>query len=438
MQIYELNELTEDKRRAMKYRSAQETRTMELFPTVNGIAEEVRTRGDEAVIEATLRHDRVALTVETLRVQEREFESAWQSIDKRLIASLELSIDNHRRYNERLMPPQLQLFELGPGIVAGRKTCPLDSVALFVPSGKGSYPSTFVTIAVPAIVAGVKNIHLLVPPRSDGSVDPAILAAARLLGIGDVYRANGIAGTLAFAFGNGIFPRVDKIVGPGSPYIVAAQMVAQLHGVATTLGFGPSECMIIADDSADASFIAADLINEAEHGMDSSAILLTDSRPLAEEVRMQASIQLSSLPEWRRKYAEAALANGGIVVVEHLDQAVALANEWGNEHIQVATRNPWNIAHRLTGAAELLIGQSTTFSAISYAIGVPACLPTGPFARIHSGVTVDTFLRYSAVTELSSEGLEQLAGCIATLSEYEGFPAHARSVAIRKQKGMIG
>ena len=192
--------------------------------------------------------------------------------------------------------------------------------------------------------------------------------------------------------------------------------------------------MVIADDSADPALVAADLLNEAEHGADSSAILLTDSGTLAEAVQEQVERQLPQLPPWRREFATSAIERfGGAVVTEDLDQAVALANDWANEHIQVVTRDPWTIAHQLVHASEILVGQSTTFSAISYAIGVPACLPTGQFARIYSPVTVDTYLRHSAVAAIDNNGLQHLAPAITALANHENFPAHARSIALRRE-----
>lgn len=438
MNIYWFRDMTLKQIKTLKYRSTREIMNQEIFDAVRTIAEDVRRKGDKAVIEATKKHDCVNLTEEQLRVTDQEIEEAWESMSEELIRSLEQSINNHLFYNQKFVPSAFEMHELSKGIHVGRKSCPLENVALYVPSGKGSYPSTFITIAVPAIVAGVKNIHVVVPPKDDGTIDPAILAVAKLLGINNIYRSNGVAGIAAVTYGTSTFPRVDKIVGPGGPYIMAAQMLAQLQGTSVALLFGPSECMIIADDIADPELVAADLINEAEHGVESSAILITDSLKLAEDVAFFVQEQIQDLPDWRRDYAKEALKKyGGIIIVDNMDQAIELANDWGNEHIQVVTSNQWDVAKRITSASELLVGQSTTFSAISYAIGVPACLPTGQFSRTYSGVTVDTFIRYSAVCELQPEGLQQLSDSIYTLADYEGFPAHRNSIEIRKNKGII-
>ena len=282
------------------------------------------------------------------------------------------------------------------------------------------------------------EIEVIVPPRRDGTLDPALLVAADLLGTRNVLRANGVAGIAAASIGTEMLPKVRKIVGPGGPMIMAAQYYAHLQGVDVALFFGPSECMVIADDSADAALVAADLLNEAEHGPESSAILLTDSSSLAEAVQLEVERQLPGLPEWRREFASSALERfGGAVVTDDLDQAVALANEWANEHVQVVTRDPWRIAHRLVHASEILVGQCTTFSAISYAVGVPACLPTGQFASTYSAVTVDTYLRFSAVASLDAKGLRSLAPAITALARHEDFPAHARSIELRREQGLL-
>ena len=408
----------------------------ETFAKVSKVIEEVRKFGDRAILAATKEFDRVDLV--HIEVSDAEFEHAWNSLEPDIIESLKEAIQNHYEYNKRISPPKLQIEQQGTGIFAGRKAVPLEKVGLYVPSGKGAYPSSFITIAVPAIVAGVPDIQVVVPPNPDGSVDAAILAVARILGIRKVFRGNGVACIAAYTYGTETIKKADKIVGPGGPYIMAAQMKTQLEGVSVGLLYGPSECMIIADDSADPELVAADLINEAEHGMESSAILLTNSITLARNVEKAIREQLEFLPEFRRKYAEQSLyMNGGIILVKDMDQAVEVANDWGNEHIQIVTRDAWEVANRIHSASELLIGQHTTFSAISCAIGVPACLPTGQFSKFYSGVAVDTYLRYSAVTQLDREGLQKLSRTIRTLAKYEGFPAHDRSIEIRKSKGIL-
>ena len=430
--IYRAGLIPPERLEALTHRSSRQSLDAQLFDQAKQIAESVRAGGDGAVLDATARFDHVSLTSDELRVSDDEFSQARSALPAGVLAAIQTAIANHRRYNEALRPPALELFDIAAGVVAGRKVSPIGRVALYVPAGKGSYPSTFITIAVPAVVAGVPEIEVLVPPRADGTIDPALLVAADILGTRHIFRANGVAAISAAAIGTVTLPKVMKIVGPGSPMIIASQYYAQLQGVDVALFFGPSECMVIADDSADPALVAADLLNEAEHGPDSSAILLTSTAALAESVQHEVEHQLAELPEWRRNFARCAIERfGGAIVTDDLDQAVELANEWANEHIQVVTRDPWTIAQQLVHASEILVGQSTTFSAISYAIGVPACLPTGQFARFYSPVTVDTYLRTAAVAALDKRGLRSLAPAITALAHHENFPAHARSIEIR-------
>lgn len=411
--------------------------TKEELEHVSVLAERVRRDGDSAIVAATREWEQIELTPDTIRVSEREIDEAKGRLSAPVAHAIEASIRNATKFNESVRRPELQLSTIDDGVIVGQRTTPLSKVALYIPSGKGSYPSSFVTVAVPAVVAGVRDIQVLVPPKSDGRVDDAILYAARLLGIRDVYRGNGVTLTFAAAMGTKTIRRVDKIVGPGGPMIMAAQGYASLLGVDVAKYFGPSECMVIADDSADAELVASDLVNEAEHGMESTAILLTTSKDLASKVPELVASQVARLPVPRRTYAESAFGNSAVLVVESLDKAVELANDLANEHVQVVTKDPWSVANRLVSASEILVGQFTTFSAISYAIGVPACLPTGIASRVYSPVTVDTFTKRSAVAQLNASGLRGMATTIESLAEYEGFPAHHASIAIRRQRRII-
>jgi histidinol dehydrogenase len=406
------------------------------FEFVSKIAEEVAAKGDDAVLDITSRYDKAHFA--SPLVSEETKATAIASIGDDVRRAIRHAIKNARTFNETIMKQQrFEMFAVEEGVSAALKAWPVRSAALYVPCGKGAYPSSFITIAVPALVAGVPNIEVLIPPKQDGTVDGAVLFAAQELGLKRIYCGNGIAVTVAAALGTKSLPAVDKIVGPGGPGIMAAQTYAATLGVDVAKHFGPSECMIIADESADPELIAADLLNEAEHGPESSAMLVTTSRTLGEQVSQHLSAKLQEVPEFRRAYADSALNNGAILIVPDLSVAVDVANELANEHIQVICKDAERIAARLYGGAEVLIGQDTTFSAISYAIGVPACLPTGPSARRFSGVTALTYLRYSAVTSLTRAGLRTLAPTIVDLASYEGFPSHAESIAVRRRRGLI-
>ena len=410
----------------------------EMLSNVAEICREIEELGDAALVRATAVHDGVELAEDQLRVADEEFDRARNSIDAGLLASIRRAIEAQIAYNEHVKEAGFRSYELAPGVIVGRRSLPLSSAGLYVPCGKATYPSTLITIAAPAKVAGVSDLKIVLPPREDGSVDSAVLVAADLLGIRSVFRGNGVAGIFALAVGTKQIGKVKKIVGPGGPMIAAAQMYAITKGVDTALYFGPSECMIVCDETADPDLLAADLINEAEHGEDSSAILITTSEEIARQVQRAMETQLRSLAEPRKRFARAALSkNSGILIAADMETAIEVANRLGNEHIQVAAKDAWEIAMQLNSASEILIGQNTTFSAISYAIGVPACLPTGQATGIYSPVTVDTFMRRCAVAQLSAGGLGSIAETIETLAEHEGFDAHRRSIEIRREQGVL-
>ena len=310
---------------------------------------------------------------------------------------------------------------------------PIPSAGLFVPCGKGSFPSVLVMIGTPAVVAGVQDLTVIVPPLpGTDRADQAVLATAHELGISRVLRANGPAGVAAAVLGTQRVPRVSKIVGPGSPAVTVAQIIAQVHGVATNMLCGPSESLIIADDSADPVRLAADLLNEAEHGADSAAILVTDSRALAEAVDAEAARQIEQLPEQRAAYARSAVTVfGGAFLFPTLADAIDFAGDYAPEHVQIATRDPEGDLARLRYAGEVLLGQDTPVSAANFTIGVPATLPTGGFARVNGGVTARTFMTATSVARLSAAGLASLAPATLALADYEGFPAHANALRIR-------
>jgi histidinol dehydrogenase len=258
-----------------------------------------------------------------------------------------------------------------------------------------------------------------------------VLAVAHELGLRDVFRVNGPAGIAACAFGTETIPPVAKVVGPGSPAVTAAQIQVQAYGCATAVLFGPSESLVIADDSADVALLAADLLTEAEHGDDSAALLVTGSEELANAVAGEVERQLAELPEWRRTFAETALAQfGGVLLVEDLDEACGFANEFAPEHLQLAVREPQELVTKILHAGEILLGQ-TPFAAANYLIGVPNTLPTGGYARLWSGVTARTFTKTSSIARTSGDALAQLSPGIAELARHEGFPAHEAAIRAR-------
>jgi histidinol dehydrogenase len=430
--VVRLADATPERLQRMLRRSGADIFDPERMAHVAAIIADVERRGDAALVEYTARYDGVSLTPDRLAIERDEVRRAYDAIDDGLRAALAVAIDRARRYNERLRPPALALDDLEPGITAGIKWSPVDGAGLYVPSGKGTFPSTLVTLATPAVVAGVEEIAVVVPPRPDGSVDPAILAAADLLGVPRVFRCNGVAGIAALACGTATLPRVRVLGGPGNPYVTAAQIAVQSRGVRLLSVLGPTESMILADESADADRLALDLLNEAEHGADSAALLVTVSDALVGEVQERLPRYLAQLPERRRGFAEAAMrGRGGAVVAGSMEEALAFVNLYAPEHLQIATRDPLGTLAGVRHAGEVLLGQDTPFSAGNYAIGVPAALPTSGFARVTSGVTVWSYLKATSVASLDPRGLAAVRPVIERLGRYEDFPAHVLAVTAR-------
>lgn len=409
----------------------------ELKIAIGRIIDDVRANGDEAVCRALRDFDKVSLEPHQLRASVDEIAQAV--VAPEVDAGIDDAIAHLRSFNEQLMERAHDWsFESEPGLVVGERITPITSAGLFVPSGKASYPSVAYQLAVPAVVAGVPTIALVVPPMPDGSgrIDPAVLVVCRKLGIADVFRVNGPAGVAALGFGTATIPQVRKIVGPGSPPVACAQVEMQRFGVATMMILGPTESVVIADDSADPSFAAADLLNEAEHGTDSAVLLITPSGAFADAVDAALEVQLAQLPAARAEAARAALGvNGGCVFVSDLVEAAEVANRWAPEHLQVvvAADAEAELLDRLVNAGEILIGQHTLFSGGNFVIGCPASLPTGGFAHVSSGITADTFLKRTAIARANAAALERMTPTILAMSAHEGFPAHAAAAHIRRR-----
>jgi histidinol dehydrogenase len=405
-----------------------------LRTSIVALVEDVRQRGDAALVDALAKFDGCAVDAGRLRVTDEEIERAKATVEPGLLAAIRDGIDHVRRFNERIAERGDWSFESEPGLTVGEKVSPIASAGLFVPSGKGSYPSVLVQLGAPAVVAGVPEIAVVVPPvpGSPGEVDPAVLVVAAELGIREVFRSNGPAGVAALAFGTESVPRVRKIVGPGSPAVACAQVEVQRYGTVSNMLLGPSESLIIADDGADPRLLAADLLNEAEHGPDSSSVLVTDSESLLTTVQRHVTEQLAELPEPRRDYAATALGvNGGAILVRDMAEAAEVANAYAPEHMQIAVRDEDGLLDRLHNAGEILIGQYTTISAANFIIGCPASLPTSGFATVSSGITADAFRKRTAVARADRRALTRMSDSIIAFTGHEGFPAHEAAVRIR-------
>ena len=423
-------------RAALMHRGLDDIFEPGLRASIGTLIDDVRARGDVAVCDALAEFDGIRLDPAGLRVTDDELDSAVvsEAVDR----SIDDAITHLRVFNEAQMERAADWeIESEPGLVVGEKITPITSAGLFVPSGKASYPSVAYQLAVPAVVAGVPELALVVPPipGGTGEVDPAVRVVCRKLGLRSVFRVNGPAGIAALGFGTESIPKVRKVVGPGSPAVTIAQVEMQRHGVSTMMLLGPTESLVIADDSADPELLAADLLIEAEHGVDSSVVLLTPSSTLADAVDVEIDRQIEVLPTIRATAIRASLGpNGGCVLVDDLDVAVDVANEFAAEHLQVvvADSDVDDVVDRLVNAGEILIGQHTPFSAGNFVIGCPASLPTSGFAHVSSGITADTFVKRTAVARADARAAARMAPSVIALAEHEGFPAHAAALRLRQ------
>lgn len=428
--------MDEATRRALCDRGLEAIFDADLKAAINRIIDDVREHGDAAVCRALATFDKVQLEPHQLRATSDEIAAA--EVAPEVDAAIDDAIAHLRSFNEQVLSRAADWsFESEPGLTVGEKITPISSAGLFVPSGKASYPSVAYQLVVPAVVAGVPQVALIVPPMPDGSgrIDPAVLVVCRKLGITDVFRVNGPAGVAALGFGTETIPKVRKVVGPGSPPVACAQVEMQRHGLATMMVLGPTESLVIADDSADPRLVALDLLNEAEHGTDSAVLLVTPSAVLAAAVDTELAAQLDELPAVRAEAARAALGvHGGCVLVDDLHAAAEVANRWAPEHLQVAVAADVEaeLLDSLVNAGEILIGQHTLFSAGNFVIGCPASLPTGGYAHVSSGITVDAFLKRTAVARADAVALARMTPTIVAMSEHEGFSAHHRAATLRR------
>ena len=429
------DDMAEAQRTALCRRGLDDIFDPTLRASISRIIDDVREHGDEAVCRALRDFDRIEIEPDHLRITATEIDAA--AVSAEVDAAIDDAIAHLRTFNAAVRERACNWsIESEPGLHVGEKVTPIASAGLFVPSGKASYPSVAYQLAVPAVVAGVRDIALVVPPvpASTGVVDPAVLVVCRKLGISAVFRVNGPAGIAALGFGTETIPKVRKVVGPGSPAVTCAQVEMQRHGVATMMLLGPTESVVIADDSADPVRLAADLLIEAEHGTDSAVVLVATSTALADAVDDELDRQLADLPDVRAVAARAALGvNGGCVFVSSLAQAATVVNRYAPEHLQLVVHDSAleSTLDLLTDAGEILVGQHTPFSAANYLIGCPASLPTSGFAHVSSGITVETFLKRTAVARSDEQALRRMTPSIVALADHEGFPAHAAALRRR-------
>lgn len=405
-------------------------RDRELLSLCEEIFEAVEARGDEAVREYTRRYDGVDLT--DFRVDAREFQEATKQVRSETMDALQRAASNIRSFHsaQRLTG---QPLEVEAGVTCWRAARPIHSVGLYVPGGTAVLPSTVLMLAVPAKLAGCNRITLCVPPRSDGSVHPLVLAAAQISGVKQVFKVGGAQAVAAMALGTATIPQVDKILGPGNRYVQTAKLLATTYGVAIDMIAGPSEVLVIADDSASPAVAAADLISQAEHGADSQVVLVTTSAALLEATQRELERQLSDLP--RSAMAREALEQSFAVLVSNLDQAIDFSNRYAPEHLILLLEEPREVLPKIASAGSVFVGHWTPEVAGDYASGTNHTLPTSGLARHTSGVSLDSFIKKVTFQEITETGLRSLGPTLEILAQEEALEGHARAVRYRLQSG---
>ena len=395
---------------------------------VDRIVGDVRRDGDEAVIKYTKLIDRTEFTPEEFVVTEAEYEAAYQEADPAVVESLRKAAENVRRYHQEQKPNSWMTYR-DKGSILGQSVIPLDRVGIYVPGGTAAYPSSVIMNAMPAVVAGVKEIIMMVPPKN-GKINPYVLVAAKEAGVSKIFKIGGAQAIAAMAFGTETIPRVDKITGPGNIFVTLAKKAVYGHCDIDMLA-GPSEILIVADKTADPAYTAADMLSQAEHDMLASSIVMTDSPGLAEKVAAEAEKQLKVLP--REEITRASLdRNGMIIITEDIMQAVELANVSAPEHMEVLTEQPFQLLPYIRHAGAVFLGAYSPEPLGDYFAGPNHVLPTGGTARYYSVLNVETFMKRTSIISYTQEQLDAVSDDVIRLAEAEGLQAHANAVKLRK------
>ena len=400
--------------------------TESLFGTVQGIIDRVKAGGDEAVLQYEMQFDKVSLSA--LAVSSEEFDEAENLIDEELKAAIRLAAGNISAFHaaQRFVGKKV---ETQPGVICWQKAVPIEKVGLYIPGGTAPLFSTVLMLAVPACIAGCREIVLCTPPGKDGKVHPAVLFAARVAGVQRVFKAGGVQAIAAMAYGTESIPKVYKIFGPGNQYVTAAKQLVSLRDVAIDMPAGPSEVEVLADATANPVFVAADLLSQAEHGVDSQAVLITTSKELQQAVKDEVERQLGLLP--RKEIAARSLANSKLIVVKDMEEAVEMTNAYAPEHLIVETENYMAVAEQIVNAGSVFLGALTPESAGDYASGTNHTLPTNGYAKAYSGVSLDSFIRKMTFQEIKPEGLCKIGPAIEVMAANESLDGHKNAVSVR-------
>ncbi|MEX2588937.1 MAG: histidinol dehydrogenase [Chitinophagales bacterium] len=400
-----------------------------LFPLMEKIIEAVQTEGDQALKQFTEKFDGVE--IEQLQVSQKEIESAEKLTDESLKTAIKIAANNIEKFHLAQSIDYAKI-ETSPGVFCWNKSTPIEKVGLYIPGGTAPLFSTVLMLGIPAKIANCSEIVLCTPPDKTGKIHPAILYAAKQVGIEKIFKVGGAQAIAAMAFGTESVPRVYKIFGPGNQYVTALKQLVQLNGISIDMPAGPSELLVYADESADPDFVAADLLSQAEHGIDSQVILLVNNENLVEEIASSIDRQLEELP--RKSIAQKALENSRSIVFEDNNQAVAFINTYAPEHLILASKDCKHTADKIKNAGSVFLGNYSPESAGDYASGTNHTLPTNGFAKMYSGVSLSSFMKTITFQELTKEGLAGLSKTIETMAAAEQLSAHENAVKIRREK----
>ena len=397
-----------------------------LTEKVKNILNDVKQNGDAALKKYTQQFDGVEL--ESFLVTEKEIVDAETLLSTQLKQAIQTAANNISTFHKKQIT-NIEVVETMTGISCWRKSVGIEKVGLYIPGGTAPLFSTILMLGIPAKIANCKEIILCSPPNKNGTLHPAILFAANLVGITKIYKVGGVQAIAAMAYGTETIPSVYKIFGPGNQYVTYAKQLIQQHGIAIDMPAGPSEVCVMADETANAKFVAADLLSQAEHGADSQVLLVSTNKDLVDEINNEINIQLENLP--RKDIAIKALENSKAIIVKNINEAIDLVNEYAAEHLIIACENADAVAEKIINAGSVFIGNYSPESVGDYASGTNHTLPTNGFAKAYSGVSVDSFVKKITYQKLTQQGLQQIANTVELMAEAEGLHAHKNAVSVR-------
>ena len=400
----------------------------ELYPTVMSVLDDIKKRGDAALREYTLKFDGV--DIQDFAVSEKEINEAETLVAANLKEAIHLAARNIEKFHST-QKPELKKLETMPGVVCWQKAVPIEKVGLYIPGGTAPLFSTVLMLAIPAQIAKCNEIVLCSPPNKEGKIHPAILYAAKVAGVTKIYKLGGVQAIGAMAFGSETVPKTYKIFGPGNQYVTAAKQLTSMNDVSIDMPAGPSEVLVVADETANPAFVASDLLSQAEHGADSQVVLVANSEKILNEVKREIEIQREKLS--RKDIAEKSLAHSIFIVLENREKSIDLINEYAPEHLIISVRDFADMAEKIINAGSIFLGNYTPESAGDYASGTNHTLPTNAWARSYSGVNIESFLKKITFQEISEEGLKKIGAAIEIMAAAELLDAHKNAVTLRLQ-----